>query len=650
LAPDAAPDAAEANFASDRRSAALLGRHTAGSRSLEAPPLARSMRRAKPEHHSSLAALAGRPGFVLLRDGANWRAYSRPNKILIATDSDSLQKTLRAIEQHRLAGGEAAGILKYEAGFALEPRLNHLLRKSRAPLAWFGLYDRCEILPSLDVSEDAEDALIRGSRLGITREKYFQKLAAIRRYIEAGDVYQINFTTRVRFRSNLDAWNLFTSLFRRHPAPYAAFVNTGEEQIVSLSPELFFGVGSGKISVRPMKGTAPRGKLLADDLAAGEQLRASEKNRAENVMIVDLMRNDLGRICRAGSVKTTSLFDVERYFSLWQMTSTVKGELAKGCTAESVVRALFPSGSVTGAPKIRAMEIIDELERSPRGVYTGSIGYFGPDGAQFNVAIRTVSLKQRRGVMGIGGGITHDSSPASEWDECHWKAAFLLQSEPEFKLIETLYWDGRYRLLREHLARLRDSAKYWNFDFSFPDAAAALQTAATNFPRGARRVRMTLASDGTIEITHSEYEAQRFGRVGISKLGVSSADRFLYHKTTHRETYNQELAGARKRGFDDVLFFNERGELTEGAVHNVFVVKNGVWRTPPVACGLLPGVFRAHLLKTRKDCREAILKRTDLCRADAIYLCNSVRGVYRVVLAAQKKSAARNRTSERRPR
>jgi len=669
VAPDPAPGAAESKPAGDRRSSSSLGgtrdffpaqqprrkeddpfRHTAAAHQSLATRRSRitSHQSSLTTGRPSLGNLARLPGFLILRDGGNWRAYSNPSKVLVASDPESLEDTLHAIEQHRQGGGEAAGILKYEAGFALEPHLRHLLRKSHALLAWFGLYDRCEILPSLGVSEDPDAPLIRGSKLSITRQKYFAKLAAIRRYIEAGDVYQINFTTRVRFQSNLDAWNLFTSLYRRHPAPYAAFVNTGGEQIVSLSPEMFFQIRGGKILVRPMKGTAPRGKLLADDQAAGEQLRASEKNRAENVMIVDLMRNDLGRICRAGSVKTTSLFDVERYFSVWQMTSTVKGELAKGCTAESIVRALFPSGSVTGAPKIRAMEIIEELEASPRGIYTGSIGYFAKNHAQFNVAIRTVSLSQGRGVMGVGGGITHDSSPASEWDECHWKAAFLLESEPEFKLIETFYWERGYRFLPEHLARLRDSAAYWNFDFSGRDVAAALRNIATRFPEGARRIRLTLASDGTIEISHSEYEAQRFGRVGISKRIVSSADRFLYHKTTHREMYNAELDSARKLGLDDVLFFNERGELTEGTIHNVFVVKDGVWLTPPVSCGLLPGVFRAHLLKTRTNCREAILKRQDLDRADAVYLCNSVRGVYPVTLSAQKKSAARNRISERR--
>jgi para-aminobenzoate synthetase/4-amino-4-deoxychorismate lyase len=576
-------------------------------------------------------------GLVLLREGASWRAYSNPKKTLVAVDARSLRETLRAIERHRQSGGEAAGFLRYEAGYALEPRLSHLLRPSHAPLAWFGLYDRCRILRDLPLPEDSGRALIRNSKLTIAREKYFQKLGAIRRYIEAGDVYQINFTTRVRFQSELDSFDLFSALFHRHPAPYAAYVNTDDEQIVSLSPEMFFQIRGRRMTVRPMKGTAPRGLLLADDQAAAARLRASEKNRAENVMIVDLMRNDLGRICRTGSVKTASLFDVERYPSVWQMTSTIHGELARNRTVESLVRALFPSGSVTGAPKIRAMEIISGLESSPRGIYTGSVGYFAKNHALFNVAIRTVSLSHRKGIMGIGGGITHDSSAPDEWNECHWKAAFLLESEPQFQLIETLYWDATYRFLREHLARLRDSAKYWNFIFNRQAVVSALQKSAEAFPKEcARRVRLTLASSGKIEIAHREFVAGRFGRVGISSRRVNSRDRFLYHKTTNRALYEQEFAAARKRGLDDLLFFNERGELTEGAIHNVFVVKSGVWLTPPVSCGLLPGIFRGHLLKTRKNVREAILKLHDLKTADAIYLCNSVRGVYPVKLAASQ--------------
>lgn len=590
---------------------------------------------------------ADRRSVVLLRDGNSWRSYRNPMRILTARDAPTLQHTLRAVEEHLQSGGEAAGFVAYEAGYALEPRLRHLLRPSHAPLAWFGLYDRCETLPALRAFADENRSLIRNPRLAITRQNYFHKLRAIRRYIEAGDVYQINFTTRVHFQSQLDAFDLFSALFHRHPAPYAAFVDTGDEQIISLSPEMFFQIEGTCISVRPMKGTAPRGLQLQDDEAAAERLRASEKNRAENVMIVDLMRNDLGRICRPGSVKTTSLFDIERYSSVWQMTSTVEGTLAPNCTVQSIVGALFPSGSVTGAPKIRAMEIIAELENAPRGIYTGGIGYFAKNRAHFNVAIRTVALDRRKGIMGIGGGITHDSSAPDEWNECHWKAAFLLESEPQFDLIETFYWDRRYRLLREHLGRLRDSAKYWNFSYNERRVISALLNAAKDFPPGPRRVRLTLASDGKAEISGSAYVVERFGRVGISEHVANSSDRFLYHKTTHRARYEQELAAARKRGLDDVLFFNQRGELTEGTIHNVFVVKRGAWRTPPVACGLLPGVFRDHILKTRKNAREEVLRLQELKNADAIYLCNSVRGAYPVVLEPKTGRQKKKRVARR---
>lgn len=584
------------------------------------------------ESFARLARLSRRPGFALLRDGEAWRLYSNPVKILLPADSESLQQSLARVEDHVSAGGEAVGLLSYEAGYALEPRLQRLLPRSRPQLGWFALYDGSALQQDIAFPSDSGRSLLRTSRLSINRKRYYAKIAAIRRFIEAGDVYQINFTTRVNLRSILRAWDLFATLFTRHPAPYAAFVNTGAEQIVSLSPEMFFELDNGRIVVRPMKGTAPRGKLLEDDILAAGQLRASEKNRAENVMIVDLMRNDLGRICRAGSVRTTSLFDVERYPSVWQMTSTIEGKLKTGCDFESIVRALFPSGSVTGAPKIRAMELIAQLEGSSRGAYTGAIGYFAREHARFNVAIRTIELRGKNGVMGVGGGITHDSSAAAEWDECRWKAAFLLQSEPEFEIVETLYWKDKYRFLRAHLKRMKDSARYYGFRFSEAAARAALRKAATPFPRRAMRVRMTLSRKGDFQVTHADYNVQRFGRVGISRLQVSSEDRFLYHKTTNRVAYDRELSAARKRGLDDVLFFNERGELTEGTIHNVFLVKNGVWQTPPVAGGLLPGIFRAHILKTNKNSREAILTLSDLKKADAIYLCNSVRGLFEVTL------------------
>jgi para-aminobenzoate synthetase / 4-amino-4-deoxychorismate lyase len=580
-----------------------------------------------------LAKFAGEPGFVLLREKSGWRMYRRPVRILSAGNSGELDQVLAEINRHVSFGGEVAGFLSYEAGYALEPRLGHLLGDRDDPLCWFGLYDSAEALGELSFPVDGAEHIIRGLEPSISRNEFDRSLEVIHEWISAGDVYQINFTYRESFESLSCPWCLFASLCHRHPVPYAAFVNTGREQIVSLSPEVFFQIRDRRIVVKPMKGTADRGLTLEDDARCGAALQASEKNRAENVMIVDLMRNDLGRICATGSVKTTRLFEVERFPSVWQMTSTIEGRLNETCTPESVIRALFPSGSVTGAPKIRSMEIISELETTPRGVYTGSIGYFAPGQSQFNVAIRTAALRGGAGLMGVGGGITYDSSAPDEWKESQSKAAFLTQEAPDFKIIETMRWDGEYRLLEDHIERMRASAEYFGFRFRDVDARRVLENAALAFGTGPHRVRLLLAQDGSLELESSAIDFTPFGRVRFASQTVLSSDRFLYHKTTRRELYAREWAAAKAAHCDDALFFNERGELTEGAVHNVFVVNGDVWRTPAVSCGVLPGTYRASILKNRRNAREAVLTLDDLNRADAIYLCNSVRGMFQVQLS-----------------
>jgi para-aminobenzoate synthetase / 4-amino-4-deoxychorismate lyase len=579
-----------------------------------------------------LAKFAGEPGFVLLREASGWRMYRRPLRVLSANNSESLDEVLAEIDRHVKSGGEAAGFLSYEAGYALEPKLNRLLGDRNDSLCWFGLYDSAQSVGELSFPADGSEEVVRSLTPSITRSQFDRALGAIHEWIAAGDVYQINFTYRESFEAASCPWCLFASLCHRHPVPYAAFVNTGREQTVSLSPELFFRIRDRRIVVKPMKGTADRGLTLEDDVLRGKALQASEKNRAENVMIVDLMRNDLGRICSTGSVNTTHLFEVERFPSVWQMTSTVEGRLRDDCTPESIIRALFPSGSVTGAPKIRAMELIADLETTRRGVYTGSIGYFAPQQAQFNVAIRTVVLRGQEGLLGVGGGITYDSFPAEEWNESQSKAAFLTQQAPDFKIIETMPWDGAYALLEDHLERMRASAEYFGFEFKENATRAALAELVPGFKNRPHKVRLLLAHDGSIELESGEIDFVPFGRVRLSAQAVRSSDRFLYHKTTRRKLYVNELAAAKAAGCDDALFFNERGELTEGAVHNVFVVKDGIWRTPAIECGLLPGTYRASILRSRPDAREDVLTLDDLASADAIYLCNSVRGLFPVRL------------------
>jgi para-aminobenzoate synthetase / 4-amino-4-deoxychorismate lyase len=584
---------------------------------------------------AALERSAQEPGFVLLRSESGWRLYERPEEVIAARDAGTVCDSLRRIEDHVRGGGEAAGLLRYEAGYALEPLLAPLLSKRAGMLLSFGLYSDAAVFEDINFSAfpaSEPDCQIESLAAAMTRDQYSHKLAEINELIAAGEVYQINFTYPVRFHLRGRAWRLFVDLCRRHPVPYAAFINMGDTQIVSLSPELFFRIADRHITVKPMKGTAPRGLTLEDDERRGRALAACEKNRAENVMIVDLMRNDLSRICCTGSVKAARLFEVERFPSLWQMTSTIEGDLAGSCTMQDILRALFPSGSVTGAPKIRAMKHIAGVENCERGVYTGAIGYFAPGQSHFSVPIRTVVLREGDGILGVGSGITHDSSAAEEWQECEWKAAFLTNSPPEFQLLETLIWKGEYDLLDEHLERMADSAVYFGFRFDEREVRRVLQDLAGRMGRAAQRVRLTSTRDGDLRIEHRDVTAGRLGHVRISSVQVSSKDCFLYHKTSNRDVYDRELAAAVNVGCDDALFFNERGELTEGAGHNVFIVKGGVWKTPPIECGLLPGTYRGRFLRENPTAVEEVLILNDLVRADQIYLCNSVRGIYPVEL------------------
>lgn len=575
------------------------------------------------------------PGFAALREDNHWRVYHSPSEIIVADDAQSLHHLLARLEAHVAEGGEIAGFFAYEAGYALEPRLLHLLGGRKTNLAWFGLYRQHHTLSDQEIFGQCSGQQVENARFTISREEYENKIKTIRTLIEAGDVYQINFTDRLTFCLRGTPWELFASLYQEHPTPYAAFLNTGTEQVISLSPELFFRIEGNTIVVQPMKGTAPRGINLEQDHLKAKQLRESEKERAENVMIVDLMRNDLGKLCVAGSVKTSRLFETKRFRSVWQMTSTIEGTLPGQWSLSGVIRALFPPGSVTGAPKIRAMEHIASLESSPRGPYTGAIGYFSSGQSQFNVAIRTAILRGIQGVMGVGSGITYDSLPSAEWEECEWKCGFLTRRMPPFRLFETLLWRDGYVYLDQHLARISASAEYFHFVFDGSRFRAKLFDLASGFsPDQSRRVRISVAPDGSIEALHAPVIEQRFGRVRISGHRVCSTDRFLFHKTTNRQIYDAELVSARKAQCDDALFFNERGELTEGSIHNVFIVKDGKWRTPAVACGLLEGTYRKMFLAEHPEALETVLGLDDLLNADAIFVCNSVRGMYEVKLVA----------------
>ena len=350
-------------------------------------------------------------------------------------------------------------------------------------------------------------------------------------------------------------------------------------------------------------------------------------------MIVDLLRNDLGRICTTGSIQVDGLFSIEKYETLLQMTSTVSGVLRPQISYYDIFRSLFPSGSVTGAPKIHTMEIIRELERRPRGAYTGAIGFISPHGASvFNVAIRTLVLKDGRAQMGVGGGIVADSDPAEEYRECLLKAAFLTRTPHDFQLIETMLWKKEFFLLSMHLERLESSAAYFNFTFDRAAILLRLHELSKSFAaEKSYRVRLLLNANGRFTVEDSELSAEPYGGcVRLSLERTSSNDVFMRHKTTQREIYDRRYAEARAAGLDEVIFQNERGEITEGAISNIFIKTSGKMITPPLSSGVLPGVFRRYLLETDATAEERIVTMEDLKAADAVFLCNSVRGLREV--------------------
>jgi para-aminobenzoate synthetase/4-amino-4-deoxychorismate lyase len=517
----------------------------------------------------------------------------------------------RALER----GLHVAGYFSYELGYLLEPRLRALLPARRnVALLWFGLFERME--PA--VLERGGRAYAGPLRHEWDAADYERRFARVRRYIGEGDIYQANLSFRSRFAFAGDARALYARLRAQSNAAYGAFVDDGERQILSLSPELFFALDAdGGLTAKPMKGTIARGGDAASDAAARAALAASEKDRAENLMIVDLLRNDLGRIAELGSVRVEGLFAVETYPTLHTMVSTVRARMREGTDVETIVRALFPCGSVTGAPKIRAMEILSELEASPRGLYCGAIGHFSPDGsARFNVAIRTLTIKGGEGELGIGGAVVQDSGAHSEYAECLLKARYYEAARRPLELIETLRWqpgEGFVRLER-HLARMARSAAV--FGIAFDRARLVL-------PQGGKealRVRLTLDEGGAFHATTAPLgPVQTRWTYAISPNRVRSDDALARHKTSWREPW-EPLPGA-----DETIFLNERGEVAEGSRSTVFVRRDGELLTPPLSAGILDGVLRAEMLE-RGACREAMLTPRDLEQGEVLF-GNSLRGM-----------------------
>lgn len=605
------------------------------------------MRRAPDRQTEEPTALS--ETFVLLDNnsgaGAPSLLFTDPVEIITADTPEAVPVALQRLELGLKNGLHAAGFFAYELGYVLEPKIADLMPSDRnVPLLWLGLYEAPVEMASAEVGNWLAAHTRSGSYqfTDVTHAwdeaSYLERFAEVQDKIRAGDIYQLNLTFKARFRLSGSPLTFFLDLRQKQRVAYGGIVDTGEVTVLSASPELFIEQDGRTISTRPMKGTAPRAGTPEADSEARDQLSTDVKQRAENLMIVDLMRNDIGRIAEIGSVSVTDLFTVETFQTLHQMTSGVRATLKKGIGITELLQGIFPPGSVTGAPKIRAMELIRTLETEPRGVYCGAIGHISPEGrALFNVAIRTaVIFRDAAGEMGIGSGIVFDSRGAKEYEECLLKMKFLTDPVKRFELIETMLFEPATGLvlLEQHIGRLKSSARY--FCFAYDEAAvrrALFEAVEGQVDR--LRVRLLLSEAGSLTVTTTPLPSPDPGAIMhfvVSKTRLDSSDIFLFHKTTCRELYDQEWQKySETMGAEEVVYLNDRGELAEGSRTTIFLERNGRLETPTLGSGLLPGTLRADLI-AQGQALEAVLTLEDLKLADAIYLGNSVRGLVRAVL------------------
>jgi para-aminobenzoate synthetase/4-amino-4-deoxychorismate lyase len=532
---------------------------------------------------------------------------------------------LEAVQAAVKNGWYAAGGIAYEASSAFDPALagREETKPPETPLIWFGLYRGFQ---SLRIPAHPEsDYQVGRWQSGITKEEYLTSVDHIRGLIASGDCYQANYTFPMSTTFSGNAWPYFLRLIEAHRCRYGALLHMGQTLHCSASPELFFERRGEQVLCRPMKGTCERGLTAPLDREKAAWLEHSQKNRAENVMILDMIRNDLGRVAEFGSVQVPSFFEVEPYPTVHQMTSTAKART--GCSQVDLFKALFPCASITGAPKKRCMEILKNLEPHPRGYYTGCLGFMTPSGySRFSVAIRTVSMDVQGGqaTFGTGSGIVWDSEPEKEYRECLSKVRFLNSIIPQFRLLESLYGDGMngFRLLDLHLQRLEEAAEYFSMSWNEVNVRTALNHALeTDDPPS--KFRLLLDRQGSLEVTKEALTPASVWTLALARKQTSSTNPFLYHKTTYRKPYQEHIDAQPAK--DDILLYNERMELTESCRANLVLTLEGKKFTPPVRCGLLNGTLRQELL-AKGEVEEKVLYLADLQRAEKIQLINSVRG------------------------
>ncbi|VXC24778.1 aminodeoxychorismate synthase component I [Massilia sp. 9I] len=597
--------------------------------------------------------------FALLDDAgaageARSRLYSRHAGTLRCTDVAGWPQLLREMQEALGRGLYAVPLLTYELGAHLQGLPAHAMD---GPLAQVLLFEQCEHLDASQVegwiatrAPAGGLAGVAGITANVDEAAFTEAINRIREYIAAGDTYQVNYTYRLHFAAYGPLLALYARLRARQRVPYGALIALPDGgALLSFSPELFMRHEAGVLLARPMKGTAPASGDDALDAERSQALAADTKNRAENLMIVDLLRNDLGRVAQTGSVEVPALFEVKRYGSVLQMTSTVQARLRQDTTLEQVFAALYPCGSITGAPKRRTMEIIHELEPAARGIYTGAIGWFDPPPAGeafgdfcLSVPIRTLALGPseggtRQGELGVGAGIVYDSDAASEFAECQLKARFLTGLVNELEIFETLRasWDDGCRHIEQHLDRLAASCRFFGHPFDYGAARVALNEACLALPPGQlHRLRLSVDQNGQLGLQSAPLAPLAEPvLVLLAQERTDSHDVFLRHKTSIRSRYDAAWRAAEAQGAFDALFFNERDELTEGGRSNVFVRFGAAWYTPPLSCGVLPGVMRGVLLAAPAwNASERVITRAMLQDADDLVVCNALRGPLRAVL------------------
>lgn len=569
--------------------------------------------------------------------------FADPVEIIVAETVDDVCAALDRVDDRAAAGYFAVGFVSYDAAPAFDAALR-TGERAAVPLLRFGIYAApVEERRLAWAGAGAMDAVEWSSNVG--RDEYVDAVERIRSGIADGAFYQVNYTVRMRAAWAGDPFATYEALRAAQPSSYGIYVDTGRFQFLSVSPELFFSRTGSEIVTRPMKGTARRGRWHEEDVMSSAALAASVKERAENVMIVDLVRNDLGRIAQVGTVRVPRLFEVERHPTVWQMTSTITGIARNDVRLVDIFAALFPCGSVVGAPKIAAASWIADHESAPRGLYCGAMGIVRPGGdCVFNVAIRTLVIDREVGIAeyGSGGAITIDSTPAGEYDELLAKADVLRSAVPEFEIIETMRLSGGvYTRRKRHLRRLLASAEYFDFRDPASSVEAALDERARLARDGDYRVRLLVSRDGsarTEAVAIAPREAPQSAPLHcvVSRSPVSSRDPFLFHKTTHRRVYEERRA--MHPDMDEIILMNERGELTECSIGNVVVEIDRERFTPPIDCGLLAGTFREELLE-RGAIRERVLLPADLARATSVWLVNSLREWVELTLSSDSPLA-----------